>query len=140
MNCIVGKSKHTERIIPYITTEGIKTYDKRIADEFSHFCVNMASNLANKILESRKNVQEYISDIPHTLNSLAVGKIGYIEIESIINSLPAKSSSGHDGVSNILLKHLSRAISYLLAIIFNQSLSSGVYPEKNEDSRNSAVI
>ena len=68
----MGKTKHTGRIIPYITIGTKMYYTKRIADEFSHFYANMGANLAKTNLESRKNVQEYTSDIPHTLNSLAV--------------------------------------------------------------------
>ena len=52
------------------------------------------------------------------------------DIEKIINSLPAKTSSGHDGISNKLLKDLNHTISYPLSIIFNQSLESGIFPDK----------
>ena len=47
----------------------------------------------------------------------------------MIGSLPNKSSSGHDGVSNIFLKALNESISYPLSIIFNQSLNQGVFPD-----------
>ena len=43
--------------------------------------------------------------------------------------LPAKTSSGHDGISNKLLKDLNCTISYPLSIIFNQSLATGIFPE-----------
>ena len=44
--------------------------------------------------------------------------------------MPAKTSSGHDGISNKLLKDLNCTISYPLSIIFNQSLESGIFPDK----------
>ena len=47
----------------------------------------------------------------------------------MIVSLLNKTSSGHDGVSNILLKALNESISYPLSIIFNQSLNQGVFPD-----------
>ena len=124
INSIVGKTKHSGRIIPFITIEGVRTYDSRkIADEFGCFYANIGANSAKRIPESRKGVHEYISRIPWTLNSLAVSKVGYTEIESIIKSLPAKSSCGHDKVSNVMLKQLCMSISYPLSIIFNQSPS-----------------
>ena len=47
----------------------------------------------------------------------------------MIVSLPKKTSSGHDGMSNILLKALNESISYPLSILFNQSLNQGVFPD-----------
>ena len=75
-------------------------------------------------------MQEYVNDIPRTLNSLVMGRVEYTDIEKIISALPAKTSSGHDGISNQFLKQLNSSISYPLSIIFNQSLSSGVFLEK----------
>ena len=52
------------------------------------------------------------------------------EIERLINSLPNKTSYGHDKVSNTLLKFLCTSISYPLQIIFNQSIYQGGFPDK----------
>ena len=59
-----------------------------------------------------------------------VGSVTYEDIERIIKSLPSKTSSGHDGISNKLLKLLNDTISYPLSIVFNQSLSTGVFPDR----------
>ena len=53
-----------------------------------------------------------------------------MEISNLIGSLPNKSSSGFDLVNNKLLKTVKEEISKPLEIIFNQSLNSGVFPEK----------
>ena len=106
-------------------------YDaNEIANEFGQYYVTMGADLARKIPESKKKVQEYVHDIPHTLNSLAVRRVEYTDIEKIVSALPAKTSSGHDGISNQFSKQLNSSISYPLSIIFNQSLSSGVFLEK----------
>ena len=131
INSIICKRKHSGSIISYITINGVKTYDaNKIANEFGQYYVTMGADLARKIPESKKRVQEYVDNIPHTLNSLAVGRVEYTDIKKIISALPAKTSSGHDGISNQLLKQLNSSISYSLSIIFNQSLSGGVFPEK----------
>ena len=130
INGVICKKKHSGSIIPFITINGIKTYDPRkIANEFGHFYTTVGLELAGKIPESRKKIHDYISDIPRILNSLVVGNIKHTDIEKVINSLPAKSSSGHDGISNKLLKELNYTISYLLSIIFNQSLATGTFPK-----------
>ena len=131
INGVICKKKHSGSIRPYITVNGIKTYDpKKIANEFGHFYATMGSELARKIPKNRRNIHDYVSDIPRTLNSLVVGNIKHTDIEKIINLLPAKTSSGHDGISNKLLKDLNCTISYPLLIIFNQSLETGIFPEK----------
>ena len=131
INGIICKRKHSGSIISYITRNGVKTYDSnKITNEFGQYYVTMGADLARKILESKKKVQEYVHDIPHTLNSLAVGRVEYTDIEKIISALPAKMSSGHDGISNQFLKQLNSSISYPLSIIFNQPLSNGVFPKK----------
>ena len=40
-----------------------------------------------------------------------------------------KTSSGHDNISNVLLKKLGRSVTTPLSIIFNKSLEEGVFPE-----------
>ena len=52
------------------------------------------------------------------------------EIHYLIKSLPNKTSSGHDSISNNLMKKLSPSILEPLAIIFNKSLETGVFPEE----------
>ena len=47
-----------------------------------------------------------------------------------MKGLPSKSSSGHDKLSNIVLKKLCEGISYPLSIVSNQSLSSRIFPER----------
>ena len=131
INDTICKRKHSGSIISYITINGVKTYDaNKIANEFGQYYATMGADLARKIPESKKKVQEYVHFIPRTLNSLAVGRVEYTDIEEIFSALPAKMSSGHDGISNQFLKQLNSSISYPLSIIFNQSLSNGVFPEK----------
>ena len=52
------------------------------------------------------------------------------EVNCIIDSLPSKSSSGHDDVSNILLKSLKSSLTYPMTLILNQSLETGTFPER----------
>ena len=131
INETICKKKHSGSIIPYITINGIKTYDpKKIANSFGSFYATIGSELVGKLPKSRKNIDDYVCDIPRTLNSLKVKYIKQTDIEKIINSLPAKTSSGHDGISNKLLKDLNHTISYPLSVIFNQSLESGIFPDK----------
>ena len=51
-----------------------------------------------------------------------------VEIERRIDKLPNKKSSGHDNLSNILLKHIIKTIIHPLTIIINHSIAEGEFP------------
>ena len=51
------------------------------------------------------------------------------KIQRLISALPNKRSSGHDNIDNVLLKKIEVELAPMLANIFNQSLSTGVFPD-----------
>ena len=51
------------------------------------------------------------------------------ELKKLVSDLPAKSSHGHDNISNILLKDIFDQISNVLCIVFNNSLLTGEFPD-----------
>ena len=130
INNHVGKCKHRGSIIPYITVKGLKTYNPdKITNSFQQFYTNLEESLASKIVPGNKTIEEYIGNIPKTLNSLVMRPTSRKELEELINDMPNKTSSGHNQVSNKLLKDLSNSITFPLTIVFNQSLESGVFPD-----------
>ena len=56
--------------------------------------------------------------------------INEIEMSKIVEKLPNKTSMGHDGISNILVKKIFYAIKYPLCIISNKSFTEGIYPDQ----------
>ena len=51
-------------------------------------------------------------------------------IEKIIRNLRPKSSAGSDNISTKLLKEIENVVSRPLSIIINQSLCTGIFPDK----------
>ena len=51
------------------------------------------------------------------------------EINSLINKLVNKHSSGYDSISNHMLKWLHPVITEPLSIIFNLSIQHGIFPD-----------
>ena len=47
-----------------------------------------------------------------------------------IDKLPSKTSSGVDGISPVLLKHIKHEISKPVTLILNQCLATGIFPDK----------
>ena len=50
------------------------------------------------------------------------------EIVKIVSRLPNKSSSGHDNISNILLKEIIDQLATVLEEVFNKSMLLGEFP------------
>ena len=51
------------------------------------------------------------------------------EVKSLILELINKSSSGYDGISNVLLKRIVDGITNPLTALFNQSIDQGIFPD-----------
>ena len=131
INQTIKKCKNGGTIIPYITVEGLQTYNStKIANTFRKFYASIGKELAATIVPGKHDINHYLKLIPKTGKSLVLRETSVEEIEVEINSLPNKTSYRHDKVSNTLLKSLCTAISYPLQIIFNQSIYQGVFPDK----------
>ena len=89
----------------------------------------LGESMAAQITQSHYDIDHYLSKIPRNLSSLVMSLTSIEDIEKIIHELPNKSSHGHDTISNILLKKLNTSISYPLKLIFNQSITQGMFPE-----------
>ena len=132
---MINKCKKKGSVIPYITVDGVKiTKSQAIAEQFGDFYANLGASLAVKIKPRQHNIDDYLNQIPRTLNSVVINGITQQEVERTIDALPNKSSSGCDNVSNTLLKSLKSSISYPLFLIFTQSFNSGVFPTKMKEA------
>ena len=131
INEILKKQKNKGSIITHININGIKTYDtQKIANKFGKFYSTIGPNLANKIKGSAKSIKHYLEQIPVNPHSMVMMPTCQNEIKHLITKLPNKMSCSHDMISNKLLKSLATSISYPLSIIFNQSISEGIYPDQ----------
>ena len=131
INQTIKKCKNGGSIIPYITVDGIQTYNpNKVANTFRKLYASMGEQLASQIIPGTKDINHYLKLMPRTSKSLVLKATSVTEIECLIKSLPNKTSYGHDKISNTLLKSLNTAISYPLYIIFNQSIHQGVFPEQ----------
>ena len=63
-------------------------------------------------------------------NTFSFSLVSETDIETVLSKLKPKTSCGHDGLSIKLLKGASSSICRPLALIINQSLSSGIFPDK----------
>ena len=85
-------------------------------------------NMLKKIPKPNKDIKHYLKLIQENVKTMYMTPTTKYEIEKLIGGLENKTSSGHDHVSNILLKKLKKSLLVPLEIIFNLSISEGVFP------------
>ena len=130
INKISGKNKDKTSIIDYIKVDNMEHYDSSgITNNLCKYFANTGENLSSKIPKPSKPINEYLTKIERNEKSLFLRPTSEQEINKIIEMLPNKNSSGYDNISNILLKKLKFAILKPLNIIFNKSITSGIFPE-----------
>ena len=66
----------------------------------------------------------------HSLNSFTFQQISDETIINIIDKLKSKNSQSHDGLSSKLLKLIKHETSKAITLIVNQSLNTGIFPDK----------
>ena len=125
--CNVDKSG----VIDHITVNGVTDYTANgIGKAFSNFFSNVGKCYAEKIPKSKKHVDDYLTAIRRNKSSFFLTPTSTTEITKLLEGLPNKCSSSHDNVSNLLLKELVKQISPILEVLFNESLTTGQFPDK----------
>ena len=86
---------------------------------------NLSSQIDQHIVQA--DYKQYLTS--HTDENLLFKCITEDYTIKLIGNLENKNSSGHDGISNKLLKTIKDDISQSLTIIINQMLTTGIFPE-----------
>ena len=133
INEISGTLSDKSSIIDHITVDAINYFQpKQIANEFGKYFRNMGKRFATKIPNSPKSVSTYLEKIRQNSSSLFMNPCTIYEIKRLINSLPNKTSSGHDDINNRLLKEIHEPLLLVPDYIVNESL--------NETSRSGTFV
>ena len=82
----------------------------------------------------KRNIDYYTSKIEHNKKSMFLNPTNIHEIGKVIENLKNKHSSGHDNVSNYLIKRLKEVMITPLCIIINKSLEEGVFPTRMKNA------
>ena len=100
-----------------------------IAEHFNtFFATSGAQNEAHIRTHQGSHFRDYLTR--HTEARFAFHEIHNYETIRIIKNIKLSSSNGHDGISSELLKLISDDISKCITLIINQSLMSGIFPDK----------
>ena len=123
------KGKASEYRTHLIDNGKIIKDDSEIAECFNKFFTNIGPELAKSIkCDSNKTYKSYLKD---RINSnFEFCTVSIKDVDDVLNKLKTKRSSGQDGISSALLKSFDGEITNVLTLIINQSLSTGIFPEK----------
>ena len=129
INSLSKKSNDKGGLIESLRINNIEHEDAdSICNEFGKYFSTVGTKYAEKIPKSKKSIAYYLNNLNWNPNSVFLSPCTETEICKLIEKLPNKKSSGYDGVSNVILKEIKTEIMKPLCKIFNNSLSSGVFP------------
>ena len=119
--------------IPLIYNNGAIIQDPtELANAFNSYFIDIGSNLADQI-SSEETFDSYLNEDVHP--NFKLNQIDEKRVSMVIKRLKNKFSYGLDGISNFLIKNCSEVLSKPLTLIINQTLTSGIFPEKLKSSK-----
>ena len=113
-----------KRYFRFIINNGIITDPVEVANEFNQHFVSIGQTLSRNV-QSNRSYDEYL--VENTNCQLIFNPVNEEKVAKIINQLKNKSSYGHDGISNILIKQSQQCLTKSLTLIINQCLRSGCF-------------
>ena len=130
INEIAGKTNDKSNLVEYLKIDDVKEYNaKKICNSFGKYFASVGKKFADKIPKPEKSIASYLKLLQNSNKSIYLYPTDENELKKLVSDLPAKSSHGHDNISNILLKDIFDQISNVLCIVFNNSLLTGEFPD-----------
>ena len=130
INSIIGRTRKNRDMPEYFNIDGVKMKDNHvIAREFNSFFVDIGPSTAEKIKQPpNKHYTQFLNKQIHS--KLHFQLVEQEEVETLIDNLQPKTSSGHDNISSKLLKTIKTELVKSLTLIINQSINTGIFPSK----------
>ena len=127
---ILNKCKDKKEFPAFFTINDEHVTDKTdISNNFNSFFANIGTNLSNNIkFSGNKTISSYLKQ--KVISSFEFECVTSTEVTKIIKNLASKNSSGHDGISARFIKRMLDTITPSLTHIINQSLSTGIFPDR----------
>ena len=105
INKMIGKENNKKHVIESIRSGMLLKYDPySITNTFCEFFSTVGEKYAEKFKTTTEEIQSYLGNIESNTKTLFLHPCTESEILTLIKNLPYKTSSGHDNISNVLLK------------------------------------
>jgi len=130
----IGKMSNKSSFSREFLINNISVSDKRdIAESFNLFFANVGARTSHNVPQSNKCFSSFMSR-PQT-NSMFIHYVAPEDILEIVNKFKPKSSFGNDEISTKLMKATIKHIINPITHIINQSLQTGIVPEKMKTAK-----
>ena len=127
INTILGKKQNNVCHTNFTDNGHVIHNENEIATHFNNYFSSVASNLSNKLPGSNYDPLIGIQNNNHTFVMFPTCTE---EVISMIINLKNSNSSGHDGITNYVLKQTIEFIATPLSHIINLSFSYGLFPSE----------
>ena len=126
-----NKQKHSDI---FLNISGkLFTDQKTVVDKMNNYFINVAENLAEKIPKPTTKYQDYLNN-PNE-HSIFLAEVVPHEIDEIIKSLGSNKSGDLYGITSNIVKLGGPVLTQILTILFNKSLSNGVFPSPLKNAK-----
>ena len=116
------------------------TDELEIANTFNNYYKDVAVSISNEIEESKEPLEYYLNQSKKSSDPFDVIEVTNEEVYETVMSLSNKNSSGHDGISNNILKKIIHLIVGILTICINKSFNEGIFPQRLKISKISPIF
>jgi hypothetical protein len=130
INTLLNKSTNKKEFSSYFLINGEHVSNKSaVATAFNVYFTEIGPKLASSIeIPEYVDFKNYLS-LP-SMQSFEFELVEKSSVIKIIDSLKPKSSSGFDEISTKMLKNVKCEIVDILTLMVNQSLQTGIFPDK----------
>ena len=129
INSVLGRSRKNNEFPKYIYSGNKKIVDKKeIANKLNDYFSTIGEKLSSKIPRNGKSFESYLKN--RILTSFSFKLINTDDVNKVIHKFKPKTSTGDDGISTKLLKLAAGALAEPIAILINQSLTTGIFPTR----------
>ena len=130
INAISAKRNDKSSLIDCLSINNVLEYDaNKIANKFGEYFASVGKAYSDKVANPTHDWKYYCNKIERNTRTLFMNPCTEQEIQTLIRKLPSKTSSGHDNISNVLLKSIGAHLVTPLTKIFNDSIQTGIFPE-----------
>ena len=116
------------------------TNNIEICNNFNSFYRDIAVSIANEIGKPEKTLEHFLRKSKSPSEQFQLIEVSETEVLKIVNSLPNKTSSGHDGISNKCMKKIIQYILKDLTMIINKSIREECFPDSLKISKISPIF
>ena len=130
INDISAKQNDKSSLIDCLRISNVLEYDaNKIANKFGEYFASVGKLYSDKVANPVHDWKYYCDKIERNTRTLFMNPCTELELQKLIKNLPLKTSSGHDNISNVLLKSIGDYLVTPLTKIFNDSIQLGIFPE-----------